>query len=114
MLNQVLSLFNSLLFKLIVLIDEPHEKVIVNIIIIFLFSAIYYGVYTLNPNKAYSVKNLSYSNMLYYSCIVHFTLGFGDIFPVSRIARGVTIIHSAIFWFINLIPTEIVKRYIKE
>lgn len=113
MLNQVLNLFNSLLFKLIVLIDEPNEKFIVNMLIIVLFSIIYHIVYIMNPERAYSIKNLSYSDMLYYSCTVHFTLGFGDIFPVSRLARGFTIIQSILFWFVNLINTDIVKKYIK-
>ena len=109
---------NSLLLKLFVLIDEPHEKIYANFLLILIFSVVYYLIYILQSGKntdgqfysPYSNDTLNYFDALYFSFVVHFTLGFGDIFPVSTISRIAVIIHTTLFWFINLINPDIVLK----
>lgn len=104
------NLFNSFLFKIFVLIDEPHEKIIANIIIILVFAVFYYIIFLFQKEKTYSVEKVSVFDALYFSFVVHFTLGFGDIFPVSTASRILVIIHTTLFWVINLINQDIVKK----
>lgn len=112
---------NSLLLKLFILIDEPHEKIIANLVLIIIFAIIYYSIYKIqaeiNKEKVlytpYSKDTLDFFDALYFSFVVHFTLGFGDVFPVSTSARIAVIIHTTLFWFINLIDNDLVSKLLK-
>lgn len=109
-------LLNSFLLKLFVLVDEPHEKILFNFMMIIIFAVIYYIIYKFQKKdkqnilyNAYSSKTLNFFDALYFSFVVHFTLGFGDVFPVSTLARIMVMIHTTLFWLINLIDKELIK-----
>ena len=73
----------------------------VNLVLILLFSLIYwyYGTpdnLTFNPQFADSENNICYLSALYFSCTAHSTVGFGDITPKSRFMQIVVIIHLTI------------------
>ena len=102
--------------RVLTLIDEPHEKILANFIIIGIFAVIYYFIYKIQAkfNKKdvlytpYSTKSLSMFDALYFSFVVHFTLGFGDVFPVSIFARIAVMLHTTIFWFINFVSLDLI------
>ena len=58
----------------------------------------------------YSNDKFTFFDALYFSFVVHFTLGFGDIFPVSTLSRVMVILHTTLFWFINLINADLVSK----
>ena len=113
---------NSFLMKLFILIDEPHEKIFANFFIIILFAGVYYGIYMLQFQlkgkeviySPYSNTKMDFFDAIYFSFVVHFTLGFGDVFPVSTSARIAVILHTTLFWFINLIDSDLVQKVAKQ
>ena len=106
---------NSFLLKLFVMVDEPHEKIFANFIIIIVFAVLYYFIQEFESTplfKPYSKGTVNSFDALYFSFVVHFTLGFGDIFPVSPLARTIVITHTTLFWLINLIDADVVQQLI--
>ncbi len=83
------------------MIDEPHEKIIFNIFLIFIFTSIY-KLLDIIDNNSFS-ERLDIYNAFYFSSITNFTLGYGDILPKTRIAKMFVILHSAIFWVVAII-----------
>lgn len=129
-LSNILNLFNSFLAKIGILfatlfkhLDEPHEKIIANFVLIILFAIIYFVIFKFQYKKSgdgkvfytpYSTEDMTIFDAFYFSFVVHFTLGFGDIFPASTLARVAVILHTTLFWFINLVDNELVKKMLKE
>jgi uncharacterized membrane protein len=114
-------LLNSFLLKLFVLVDEPHEKILINFLIILIFAVIYFSIYKFQMEvqkkdkekiyySPYSSDTLNFFDALYFSFVVHFTLGFGDVFPVSTLSRVMVMIHTTLFWLINLIDAELIAK----
>lgn len=95
------NFLNSFLIKILIIMNKSKKQLIINFYVIILFSIIYHYLYIINKNT-YSKKNFTIYDSLYFSCVVHFTLGFSEIFPVSTQSRGVVMIHSLFFWVINL------------
>lgn len=79
------------------------KKIIYNIINTFIFSIIYYVISKYN-SKAFSEINIKYTQLLYFSATTNFTLGFGDILPISSLAKFFVIVQSIIFYTITIIP----------
>ena len=92
--------FKKIINKLITYFDEPHEKLIFNVILIALFTVIYKLIDT-TDDKAFS-KRLSVSDSMYFASITNFTLGFGDIIPQSNLARITVVLHSLMFWMVAI------------
>ena len=120
-LGSISNFGNSFLMKMFVLLDEPHEKIIANFSLIIIFAVIYYIIYLVQGEtegedgekvfySPYSTDKITFFDALYFSFVVHFTLGFGDIFPSSIVARIAVILHTTLFWFISLVDTELVKK----
>ena len=104
-------LFNRTILKIALLVDEPHEKIIANILMIVGF-AIIYKLIGIDDIQFSNQKVFDWNDAFYFSFVVHFTLGFGDIYPLTIQSRGVVMIHTVLFWIINLIDNDFVK-YIK-
>ena len=74
----------------------------VNIILILLFSLIYwyYGTpehLTFNPQFANNDnERISYLSALYFTCTTHSTVGYGDITPKSKVMQNIITIHLTI------------------
>ena len=92
-------------------IDEPHEKIMINIVNIVLFSFIYYGIYLKNKNSFMinesmlinrEEQKLNYFDFLYYSILLNFTISFGDMVPLSTEVKVISSIQTFIFWYIAL------------
>ena len=79
------------------------KKIIFNLINTFIFSIIYYVTGKIDKN-AFSKKNITYLESLYFSATTNFTLGFGDFLPVSHVMRFVVILQSIIFYYITIVP----------
>lgn len=94
------SSFKKLVNKIIKSVDEPHEKIIFNIFLIILFSFIYRFI-SFYDKKSFS-EELNMKDCLYFSSITNFTLGYGDILPISSIAKFTVVIHSLIFWMVAI------------
>lgn len=103
-LSHIANFLNSFLIKFFLIIDSSNVKRYINFIIILLFGIIYHYIYLIDEDS-YS-KKMSILDSIYFSSVVHFTLGFGYIFPVSTKARGLVIIHTILFWLINLTKVD--------
>ena len=91
--------------------DEPHEKIYINIASILLFSVIYYNIYlsdkenfVINKDTLKNKKNgeLTYSDFLYFAVLLNFTVAFGDIIPSSNTVKLLANIQVVSFWGITL------------
>ena len=94
----ILWFLNSFLIKILILFY--NKRFILNAKIIILFTIIYYLIY-LYEVKSFSQNKLKINNMFSFTNIVHFTLGFRIIFPVSNLTRIMVLIHKGLFWIIN-------------
>ena len=94
------GVFKRFVNNMITLFDEPHEKLLFNIILIMIFSAVYKLIDNLD-RKAFS-KRLDTGDAIYFASITNFTLGFGDIIPQSTLARVAVIVHSLMFWMVAI------------
>jgi|TARA_B110000495_G_C22672821_1_gene397551 uncharacterized membrane protein len=92
-------------------IDEPHEKIILNMINIVIFSFIYYAIHLYDKNSFMinelmlldrEKQELNYYDFLYYSTLLNFTISFGDMVPLSKGVKIASAIHTFLFWYIAL------------
>ena len=86
--------------KMIKWFDEPHEKFLFNIALIFIFTIIY-KILDIIDSDSFS-KRLSVYDSFYFSSISTFTIGYGDITPKSKIAKLAVILNTMIFWIIAI------------
>ena len=64
-----------------------------HIILLIVFSFIYYKVSIYSQNERDIKKFSSYEQCLYFTVVTHFTVGFGDISPESPLLRRICIIQ---------------------
>ena len=82
----------------------------IHILVILLFTIIYKLISDIETSKVYinnnihkSVTNQKWEEILYFSVVTHFTIGFGDIVPETKLMRRATICHILIaFTLFNL------------
>lgn len=98
--SSITKIFKDLVNKFIKRFDEPHEKIIFNIFLIFFYGFIYRFISYLDE-KSFSQK-LNFNDSFYFSSITNFTLGYGDILPISPFAKFVVVSHSFIFWMVAI------------
>jgi hypothetical protein len=79
--------------------DEPYEKIYINIASIIVFSIIYYSLYKTNKDSFVINKDilknktngvLNYMDFLYFTVLLNFTVAFGDIIPSSNTVKLLT------------------------
>lgn len=95
--------------RLINFYNEPHEKFLYNIFLIFVFSIIYTTLHYFdettfkvliqekNVNKSYT-----YFDFLWFSLMSQFTMVQGNLYPLSTLSKCVIALQSGLFWFINM------------
>lgn len=101
----------SFIKKTATFIDEPYEKIYINIASIVLFSIIYYNIY-LSDRDSFVVNSeilknkengeLNYTDFLYFTLLLNFTVAFGDVIPSSNTVKLLTGIQVISFWYITL------------
>jgi hypothetical protein len=91
-------------------LDEPHEKIYLNMVLIIIFSFIYYQLY-LYDAKAYMINEellkqkegkLDFVDFLYFSLLTQFTMSFGDMVPFSKEVKALVSVQALFFWGIAL------------
>lgn len=92
--------FKKLVNKLVKKIDEPHEKLFFNILLICIYASIYRFISFLDQ-KSFS-EPLNMTDSLYFASITNFTLGYGDILPKTSLAKFAVVSHSLLFWMIAI------------
>ena len=90
-----------LLYSIFKLNKNKILYILVNFVLIFIFSLIYwyYGTpdnLTFASQFAEDDDNICYLSALYFACTAHSTVGFGDITPRSRFMQMVVIVHLLI------------------
>ena len=90
-----------LLYNILKLNKNKLIYIYVNLILIFVFSLIYwfFGTptnLTFGEQFANTDKNISYLSALYFACTTHSTVGYGDITPKSKMMQCITIFHLII------------------
>lgn len=95
--------------RLVKFYNEPHEKFMYNVFLIFLFSIVYTTLYSYdkntfkviiqekNPNRSYT-----YYDFLWFSIMSQFTMVQGNLYPLSTLSKCVISLQSGLFWFINM------------
>ena len=92
-------------------INEPYEKIYMNILLIFIFTGIYYVMYKNDKNSFLASElilmdrgeqELNIVDFFYYSIFLNFTITFGDIIPFSNKIKFLNMIHVISFWYITL------------
>lgn len=73
-----------------------------NVIFILLFAFIYHSL----PDGSFN-KSMSLFDSIYFSIITHTTLGYGDFYPESKLAKSLSAIQSFVMFF--LITEEFIK-----
>lgn len=76
------------------MIEIKHQMVIVYLLMIVIFSIIYYNINTEHMYYAPNCNPNSYLDHLYFSTTVSSTVGFGDILPKSPMAKTIVMIHE--------------------
>ncbi len=89
------------MYNILKLNENKLMYIYVNLVLIFLFSLIYwrYGTpehLTFNPQFANNDNNISYLSALYFACTTHSTVGYGDITPKSRAMQNIITVHLTI------------------
>ena len=102
----------SALFKIVnKKLNEPHEKFVANVIMVFVFTSIYYFTYVMDEKTFFihpDIKRTSVQEPLdiveffQFATLTQFGITFGDIVPKSLLARCLVILHAFLFWFIML------------
>lgn len=75
---------------------NKYRTIIVNLLLIIIFTIIYYS---LGTNEHFYFNNepnqteLSLLNAFYFTVITHLTIGYGDISPKGNLVRCITIIQ---------------------
>jgi uncharacterized membrane protein len=103
-------MIKNILYSVKKTLDEPHEKLYLNIILLVILSGVYYKLY-LRDNKSFIINEtllkekegkLTYFDFLYFSLLTQFTVSFGDIVPLSPEIKAVVSFQSMCFWTIAL------------
>lgn len=79
--------------KLFHLIKKQNILLSYHLLLILLFSLIFYFFAPYSGNDEDMKSYATYFQTLYYTTTTHFTIGFGDITPKSSLLRLSTMIH---------------------
>lgn len=83
--------------------DDALEKFLWNLVLMLIFAGIYFITFDTFEEKD---NKLSLTDSIYFSGISHFTLGYGDITPKSKITRMIVVFHALLVWSIALVPSQ--------
>ena len=90
--------------------DEPHEKIYINFILIIILSFVYYILY-LYDNESFIINEellkrnrgkLDYFDFLYFSILNQLTVSYGDLIPLTNIIKLIVSLQILLFWGIAL------------
>lgn len=96
--------------RLINFYNEPHEKFLYNILLIFLFSIVYTTLHHFDKNtfkvmiqeQNSATKSYTYFDFLWFSLMSQFTMVQGNLYPLSTLSKCVIALQSGLFWFVNM------------
>ena len=80
--------------KLVNKLKKQNELLVFHLATIVLFTIIYYYLSQKSEEDKSNFKSVEDS--LYYTIITHFTIGFGDISPKSKMMRRATMLQALI------------------
>ena len=84
---------------------DIYGKIIINLILLIIFSIINYFILV-----KYEKQDLRLNDVIYFTFITHFTVGYGEIVPKSDIGRGFTMLYISLIWIVNLIPYNLIPN----
>ena len=89
------------LYDIIKLNNSKLKYIYINILLILIFSIIYWILgtpdnLTFPEGYANESKNISYISALYFTCVTHSTVGFGDVLPKSKLLQCINTIQTII------------------
>jgi len=70
-------------------------------IIIIVFAMIYKYIYNLENKSFSNMKKMTWFDSVYYSTITHSTVGFGDVYPQTRMSKLACMTHVLLVFFIG-------------
>ena len=107
----IISQLRNAINKSMEYVNEPHEKFLANVILMFVFWVIYYIIYISDDNAMIVNKDvilnkktnkLDVFDFAWFSTLTQFGITFGDITPRSKICKFFIIIHAIFAWYILL------------
>ena len=91
-----------MLLQLLKSTRKQNQFLLTHLAIIFLFTNLYFFLAPYSSEKDNTKFSESWERTLYYSVITHFTVGFGDITPESKLFRRLTMCQVLLaFIFFN-------------
>ena len=84
---------------------DIYGKIIINLFLLIIFSIINYFILV-----KYEKQDLRLNDVIYFTFITHFTVGYGEIVPKSDIGRGFTMLYISLIWIVNLIPYNLIPN----
>ena len=90
------------------IIKTNNKYLLIHLLIIFFFTNLYYFLARYSEEKGYHSEDgkkfgESWERDLYYTVMTHFTIGFGDITPQSKLFKRLTMCQVLLaFLFFNL------------
>ena len=84
-------------------IKNQNKNIFIHLFIIFIFTNLYFLLAPYSDDNDNKEFGESWERNLYFSTMTHFTIGFGDIAPKSKLFRRLTMCHVILaFLFFNL------------
>lgn len=80
--------------------DSLKTLLMTHLVIIVIFAFIYKAINMNNIEAFNNEKEMTLFDCLYFSVVTHTTVGYGDIYPVSNLARACMMIQvMTVFYF---------------
>lgn len=106
LLNMYLNYIASISKNLRKNMSLRNAMIISHLVILIVFMGIYYFIYTLDNTTfdrlANRDKPMTLTDMMYFTCGIHTTLGLGDIYPSKKIAEITVSLHVMLVFFVSL------------
>ena len=92
-----------LIKSLINTVKKQNKNIFIHLFIIFIFTNLYFFLAPYSDDDDNKEFGESWERNLYFSTMTHFTIGYGDIAPKSKLFRRLSMCHVILaFLFFNL------------
>jgi len=95
-----MKIITSFLHRLIYC-DVVQRKLLLNLILIVIFATMYQALYLYDDDNFHN-NDVNFGDMIHFSLVTQYTIGYGDQYPISKLAKALTGIHILLTWLINL------------
>jgi len=91
-----------------------RNVIIINIVLVFFFATLYYGVSREDDEHFNGLdRDSTFVDALYFSTTIQSTVGFGDIHPLSTTGKSIVMLHQAVLFLqmVNVLMSANILRF---